>query len=516
MVSRIVGIDLGTTYSAVAVTDESGTPHILWNRDGAATMPSVVMLQDFGNGDEPLVGAQAKEMAATAPDDVVQHVKRHMGDPTWRFDSASGASYTAEEISALILKRLKADAEAALGEPVTDAVVTVPAYFDDARRTATRQAGQIAGLNVVRVLNEPTAAALCYGFGANAHATVLVYDLGGGTFDATLVRIEGGTFNVLGTDGDRNLGGFDFDNALALHIAARMEEQGAVNVLDDLDTAAALREKAEQAKRTLSTAPGANVLVTHGGQRYRVQVRAEEFLDLTRSLVRRTEEIVEDVLDEGDVAWNELDAVLLVGGSTRMPAVRGMLEAKWGRPIPATVNPDEAVALGAAVQASIEEQAGVDQALLPQPHPSALLRVSDVTSQALGALVTKGMEDDTLVNVVIIGRNAKVPARASQGFRTRVDQSRVTVQVTEGDDTDPDFVTRIGTAVIDLAAPFPQGTPVTLAYSYDNDQMIQIEVYDGRDGSFAGRFEIQRDANMTPAAVAESQQKVAGLDISWG
>ena len=201
---RAVGIDLGTTNSAVAVMHPAG-PEILRNREGDNVTPSVVLFQDFGQGDEPLVGALAKLQATDSPEDIVQHAKRYIGDPYWLFDSAAGGQYSATEVSALILKRLKQDAELALGEVVSDAVITVPAYFDDARRTATKQAGAMAGLNVLRVINEPTAAALAYGFGGEVSATVLVYDLGGGTFDVTALRIDAHHFDVLATDGDRNL-----------------------------------------------------------------------------------------------------------------------------------------------------------------------------------------------------------------------------------------------------------------------------------------------------------------------
>jgi molecular chaperone DnaK len=209
-VGEIVGIDLGTTFSAVARMNELGKPEIIRNRDGDNIMPSVVLFQ----GDIPIVGKMAKHSAATAPDDVVQYVKRAMGDPTWRFETSEGKSFRPEEISALILKRLKEDAELALGTTVTDAVITVPAYFDDARRRATIDAGKIAGLDVRRVLNEPTAAALAYGLDTAGIGTVLVYDLGGGTFDVTVLQIHDGIFDIRATHGDRNLGGFDWDNAL--------------------------------------------------------------------------------------------------------------------------------------------------------------------------------------------------------------------------------------------------------------------------------------------------------------
>ena len=243
-----IGIDLGTTNSAIAVVRPDGRPEILKNREGAATTPSVVLFQDFGGGDEPLVGEQAKRQAGINPTDVVQHVKRYMGDASWRFDSESGAQYSPEEVSAIVLKRLKEDAELALGASVTDAVITVPAYFDDSRRIATKHAGQIAGLNVLRVLNEPTAAALSYGVENNSGGHVLVYDLGGGTFDVTILRIAGAEFEVVATDGDRNLGGFDFDNVLMNYLNDELKKQGAPDSFEDVSLMVQLREQAEDVK----------------------------------------------------------------------------------------------------------------------------------------------------------------------------------------------------------------------------------------------------------------------------
>ena len=291
-----VGIDLGTTNSAVSVVRPTGKPEVLKNKEGDSITPSVVLFQSFGGPDEPLVGEQAKRQAAAFPDDIVQHVKRYMGDPSWRFDSSSGAQYSAEEVSAIILKRLKEDAEIALGEEVTDAVITVPAYFDDARRTATKQAGQIAGLNVLRVLNEPTAAALSYGIDADANGTVLVYDLGGGTFDVTILKIAGTEFEVIATDGDRNLGGFDFDNALMSYLNEELKKQGAPDALEDIALMASLREKAEFAKKALSTVPKTNVQFSANDQHYRVPLTREEFNEVTQSLMVRTQELVADVL----------------------------------------------------------------------------------------------------------------------------------------------------------------------------------------------------------------------------
>ena len=324
--SQAIGIDLGTTYSAVSVLSETGQPTILMNQDGDNLTPSVVFFQSFDGKDEPLVGIQAKNLAASQPENVVQYVKRQIGNPNWKFDSPSDVVYGAEEISAIILKRLKEGAENALGEEIKDAVITVPAYFDDARRTATKHAGEIAGLNVLRVLNEPTAAALAYGISSEKNETVLVYDLGGGTFDVTLMKISNGEFDVIGTDGDRNLGGFDFDNVLSMIIAEKMEAQGAEDIYTDEKITAVLREKAESVKRSLTTVEQTNVFVDYKSKNYKIPVTRSEFEEASKSLMNRTEELLDDVMEESGLAWSEVDRVLLIGGSTRMPMVHKKLE----------------------------------------------------------------------------------------------------------------------------------------------------------------------------------------------
>ncbi|TQL69077.1 molecular chaperone DnaK [Nocardioides albertanoniae] len=528
---RAIGIDLGTTFSATAVLESTGEPVILPSADGDATTPSVVLFQDFGSGDEPLVGAMAKHQAATAPLDVVQFVKRHMGDPHWRFDSSAGETYTAEEVSAIILKRLKQDAELALDTDVTDAVITVPAYFDDARRTATRQAGKIAGLNVLRVLNEPTAAALAYGLDETRDATVLVYDLGGGTFDVTLMRIQDTTFDVVATDGDRNLGGFDFDNALIQYVADELAEQGATGVLDDMDALALLRERAEMAKRTLTTVASTNVTVTIGGKPYRVKVSRTDFEKACRSLLNRTRELVEDVLDQGRIGWKQVDEVLLVGGSTRMPMIREMVTSLSGKKPATDINPDEAVALGAAIQAAIEQstqpsgqgaapdetrhpEQAPEQTFGPAPFSGRDVTVRDVTSQALGVIVLEDAEHDREANLVVIGRNTKVPAEESRQVRTTYDsQTQVEVRVTQGDDTDPAFVVEIGRSMLSLP-PYPQGAPLRITYHYDVDQTVFVELEDLTANRSLGTFEVERVANLTAAQVELAEAKIRAITVN--
>lgn len=508
--SRAVGIDLGTTYSAVAILRDTGEPEVLANRDGENITPSVVLFQAFDGRDEPLVGTMAKHSAASAPEDVVQFVKRNMGDSAWRFNSTSGAAYSAEEVSAIILRRLKEDAELALGEPVTDAVITVPAYFDDARRTATRHAGKIAGLNVLRVLNEPTAAALSFGLDTSAEGTVLVYDLGGGTFDVTLMRISGGEFDVLGTDGDRNLGGFDFDNRLIEYIAAKVEEQGGPDLLDDNAQVVALREKAEMAKRSLTTVATTTVHVSADGRPFRVAVERSEFERITADLVNRTRDLTQHVLEEAGVSWGEVDHVLLVGGSTRMPMIRSLVEKLAGKAADRSVHPDEAVALGAAIQAAMEDSAatGADIALFEGSAPV----IADVTSQSLGVIQVDG-DTGRDVNTIVIPRNSKIPAKLSTDGYTMVDnQTSINVQVTEGDDTNPDYVVEIGSKDLPIP-PYPKGAPVRVTYAYDIDQTVFVELTDLTANKSLGTFTLDRLANLTDDQVNAAARKVSSLSV---
>lgn len=509
--ARAIGIDLGTTYCAVAVLRDTGEPEILPNRDGEDITPSVVLFQDYGGTvDEPLVGTMAKHSAASSPDDVVQFVKRHIGDPSWRFDSSGGSSYTAEEISAIILKRLKEDAELALGETVHDAVITVPAYFDDARRTATKHAGKIAGLNVLRVLNEPTAAALSFGLDTSAEGTVLVYDLGGGTFDVTLMRIHDGEFDVLGTDGDRNLGGFDFDNRLIEYIAGEVEAEGGPELLGDSAQVAVLREKAEMAKRSLTTVATTTVHVSAEGKPYRVQVQRKEFERITADLLRRTEDLTETVLEDAGLTWSQVDHLLLVGGSTRMPMVRELVERLAGRPADRSVHPDEAVALGAAIQAAVEQSSAVGEQLdLFEGQP---LVVSDVTSLALG-VITVADDLRTKVNTIVIPRNSKIPTKQSEDLLTIHDnQTSLHVEVTQGDDTDPQYVVVVGDKTLSLP-PYPKGAPIRVIYAYDIDQTIFVELIDLTTNNSLGTFEVDRLANLNNDQLETAMARVSGLSV---
>lgn len=507
---RVLGIDLGTTYSAISIISSTGIPEVLKNREGEEATPSVVLFQEVDGKDEPLVGSMAKHSAALAPESIVQFVKRFMGDPHHVFTSSTGTTYRPEETSALILKKLKEDAELALGEPVRDVVITVPAYFDDARRTATKQAGAIAGLNVLRLLNEPTAAALAFGISGDFPGTVLVYDLGGGTFDVTLLSIDNGSFDVIGTDGDRNLGGFDFDNELMTYIAGEVVEQGGPDLLVDPHATADLREKAEMAKRSLTNVEKTSVHLSASGVSYRVQVSREIFELRTKSLLQRTQDMAELLLERHNVNWQQIDHVLLVGGSTRMPMVRRMVEQISGTEIERGIDPDLVVALGAAVQGGMTLAESKGSHLLIGGESA--LRISDVTSQALGVIT---LSDDLTkrINSVVIPRDAKVPAKHTIVLHTVTDQqANIEIKVTEGDDPDPRYVQVAGEKHLPIT-PRPKDSPFQLTYAYDIDQVIFVELVDLTSGESAGTFEVDRQASLPEDQVKIAATKINSLTI---
>ncbi|MEU3412031.1 Hsp70 family protein [Streptomyces sp. NPDC006658] len=532
----MVGIDLGTTYCAVAVADRSGSPSILRNREGENITPSVVMFQ----GDTVVVGSQAKRSAATAPDHVVQFVKRYMGETNPVYHSESGTPYRPEEISALLLKRLKEDAEIVLGEPVEQAVITVPAYFDDVRRKATQDAGRLAGFEVLRIVNEPTAAALAYGLeqssvddggeDGDSGATignVLVYDLGGGTFDVTVMRVEDGDYTVIATDGDRNLGGFDWDGALMNHLNGAFMASGGPDLNEDSGLQAELRDKAEIAKRTLSNAPQAVAMLSAGGRHEQIRVTREKFEEITAELLDRTRIITEAVLEEARLGWDDIDRILLVGGSTRMPMVQELIRRLSGREPERGIAQDEVVALGAALVAldaavraeaaeekrkyvgsgaSVESAPGDGLARLTKGKVKS---IKDVTSQSLGMVTTDVENHDRRFNTVIIPHNTPVPAKKSDIFLTLFDrQRRLRVQVTEGDEEELAYVKIVGESTIEIPQ-YPKGAPFEVFYSYDVDGIIHVEVKDGTTGRWLGEFELERPDNLSPAELAEFGDRVA-------
>ncbi len=499
---RVLGIDLGTTYSAMAVVGELGKPEIITNREGERITPSVVLFQ----GAEPIVGTLASRSAMACPQDVVQFVKRQMGNPAWEFVTSEGQAFRPEEISALILQRLRKDAEEMTGHTFDRAVITVPAYFNDAQRKATQDAGRIAGLEVLRVLNEPTAAALAFGIDSSSTGTVLVYDLGGGTFDVTVMRVEAGELEVLATGGDRNLGGFDWDNATMNWLNERFMAAGGSSLLEDPSSQAAqdLREKAEMAKRTLSQGQKAMVMLSHGGVTERIELARQDFEAATSDLLERTQMHVDMTLEDAGLDWPAIDRLLLVGGSTRMPAVTQLVESISGKTPERNVNPDEIVAMGAAIVAELldTESERLDD-----------VDIQDVTSHGLGTVVLRDGRPGT-ENSIIIPRNTPIPSQRSRVYYTVEDQqSAVEVEITEGDDIELDYVCIVGTSTVPIPA-YPADAPIEIFLDFDANGIIGVSVVDLTANKPLGTFTVDRQANLSGDEIEASTRRLSTMEVS--
>lgn len=502
----IIGIDLGTTNTVVAVIDETDRPEILRNGEGANTTPSVVYLTKG----EAIVGTPARHQRLVSDTDVIERVKPHMGDPDWRRVTSDGERHSAEQISAFILRKVCDDASTALGSEVTRAVITVPAYFDEARRQATRDAGRIAGLTVERVLSEPTAAALAYGLRDRDAGNVLVYDLGGGTFDVTVLRVEDGDFDVVTTTGDAQLGGGDFDDRLETWANTKVVEGGGTDVDDSDDPGARgrLREQCESAKHRLSGGESASIFTEVG----ELTITREEFQELVHDLLQRTRILTEDALrrarEEAGIAVEDLDEVLLVGGSTRIPAVRALVAEITGKTPNQRLHPDEAVAIGAAAQAEL-----LDAEAEKRESRIGDRSISDVTSHGLG-LVSLDADQTGDVNNVIIPGGSKIPAQSHQEFYTVVeDQRSALMRITVGDDTDPDRVHVItederGVPIPLPPPPYPKESPIKVTVSYDVDGIVHVAAVDGRTGRSLGDIEIERANNLDRTEVKRLENEL--------
>ena len=516
MANRIYGIDLGTTNSAIAVF-ENDEARIIKNMDGFETTPSVVFFTgiDSGGNDESLVGVQAKNSAATSPADVVQFVKRLIGNKGSAFNhcAPSGKEYTPEMISALILKKICQDAEQFVGgNAVRDVVITVPAYFDDARRIATKQAGKIAGLNVVRVINEPTAAAIAFGLDLTQKGKVLVYDLGGGTFDVTIMDINEGEFDVVATGGDSQLGGINFDQKIMSLIINQLNEQGCeINDEDDA-LLADLREKAEKTKLQLSGVEHARPVFTINSITYRIDISRDAFEAEAQPLMQRTQLLLEEVLAAKNLSWSDIDHLLVVGGSTRIPMVKKLLENLSGKEVVYKVDPDTAVAQGAAIFASTLSTSGESSDEQQSTGLSKNISVSDVTSQSLGVITVDSIDRNKRINTIIIPHNTKIPTKKSEVVHTIDDnQTRIKIDVTEGEDSDVEYVRIIGGSVLTMPA-YPKGSPIEIIYAYDPDQTIFIEVIDKVANKSLGTFEIERESNLTDVQI-ENATNIIGKAV---
>lgn len=503
----IIGIDLGTTFSVGAWVDDSGIPHVANSREGGNSTPSVVMFDE----NEIIIGKEAKNNAELAPENVVQFVKRNMGDKAYSFLTEDDKEFTAEEISAMILRRVKEDCETCMGEPVTKAVITVPAYFSDAQRQSTMDAGKIAGLDVQAIINEPTAAALAYGAGQRGTAQkVMVYDLGGGTFDVTIMEIRpDGTIKVLATHGNRNLGGVNFDNELITYVRTRFEQESGVEDLEEDDEfMQVLRGKCEQAKLALSGSERTFVAVSAQRKKQKIEITRAVFESLILPIIEETEVDIDIALEDSGLQPRDLDKVLLVGGSSRIPAVRAFVQKKLNIAPSAELNPDEVVAVGAAIYGKNLSAASASMENAPVCDGAAPEKeiFQDVNSHGLGIVAED--ENGRPMNYILIPRNQPIPTVGRRTFGTVIDdQAEVELNVTEGDDEDLSYVTVIGTAYISIQ-PHPAGAPITVELSYDRNGIITGQVYDELLEEYAGEIRIDRTANMPEQEVQARAQRL--------
>lgn len=501
-----IGIDLGTTFSAVAAVNNEGKAEIITNRDGERTTPSVVMFEDG----VVVVGEQAKENSVVAPYSVCQFVKRQMGKKSYSFDVSMNEKYTAEEISAMILKRLKEDAEATTGNQVEGAVITVPAYFDDAQRKATQDAGEIAGLNVLGIINEPTAAAVAYCHGnGDVDGNVMVYDLGGGTFDITIMKLSKnlGQVDILATTGNRNLGGFDLDNAIITKVINEFSQKYGMDLEDDDTACQDLRIKAENAKKALSNRPKTNISIVSQGKAMKVEITREEFESMIKGFLDSTKASMEIALDDAGLKWNEISKILLVGGSTRVPAVQNMIKQVSGIEASHELNPDEAVAIGAAYYADSLNSKKTGET----SKADKVINVKDVNSHSLGIIAHNDLGQSTAS--FILSRNTPLPASDEKTFWTCDDgQTRIFLQVVEGEDEDPDYDTIIGTTNIVLTER-PKGSPISVSMQYDVNGLIHVRVKDLIDNKDLGEMTIEREANLSDDDVKNKKDIISDINI---
>jgi molecular chaperone DnaK len=507
--AKAIGIDLGTTMSAMAYVNDVGKPEIIPNSEGERLTPSAIRIR----GGERVVGRKAKNSAVADPENVFRFIKRYMSDPKHIFQDESGQQYRPEELSALILKKLKQNAEKALGEEVKQAVITVPAYFGDLERQRTKQAGEIAGFEVLDIINEPTAAAIAYGLKQTQdNLTILVYDLGGGTFDVTIMRVEGeGELTVLSSDGDKYLGGKDFDEAICKFFAEQFQAKHQVDPLaESLQTYQDFMLKAEAAKIDLSGDVETPVNLTAQGKTHNLDFTLEDFEKLISSGIAKTQGLTEDVLSDAKLDWGKVDRVLLVGGSTRIPLAQKMLKELTGKEPEMGINPDEVVAVGAAIYA-----AGLGGIPVRGAGGKALpsLKIRNVTAHSLG-IITEN-EQGKEINSKLILKNTQIPAEEEGIFTTIKDnQTEVRLQIIQGEDENPEYCTKVGdAAVLKGIPPQPKGKPqIKVWLSYDPSGIIHLRAEDLGSSSQISA-EIENKALLSGEELKRATAEVAALRV---
>ena len=495
--SKIIGIDLGTTNSCVAVM-EGGKPTVIANAEGARTTPSIVAFTKTG---ERLVGEPAKRQAVTNAEKTISSIKRDMGTDNGR--TIDGKKYSPQQISAMILQKLKADAESYLGEKVTEAVITVPAYFNDAQRQATKDAGKIAGLEVKRIINEPTAAALAYGLDNEKEQKIMVYDLGGGTFDVSIIEIGDGVIEVLATNGDTHLGGDDFDNKIINWMLSEFKKAEGVDLSGDKIAMQRLKEAAEKAKKELSSAMTTNInlpfitATADGPKHFDMNLSRAQFDELTRDLVEKTAIPVQNAMRDAGLTNADLGQVLLVGGSTRIPAVQDKVRQLTGKEPSKSLNPDECVAIGASIQGGkLAGDAGAGDILLLDVTPLSL------SIETLGGVATR-----------LIERNTTIPTKKSQVFSTAADnQSAVTINVVQGERQFARDNKSLGQFNLDGIAPAPRGIPqIEVTFDIDANGIVNVSAKDLGTGK-EQHITITAGSNMSDADIEKAVKEAAEFE----
>ena len=494
---KIIGIDLGTTNSCVAVM-EGGKPTVIANQEGARTTPSIVAFTKTG---ERLVGEPAKRQAVTNAEKTISSIKRHMG--TDYKVTIDGKSYTPQEISAMILQKLKADAEAYLGETVSEAVITGPAYFNDAQRQATKDAGKIAGLDVKRIINEPTAAALAYGLDNEKEQKIMVYDLGGGTFDVSIIEIGDGVIEVLATNGDTHLGGDDFDNKIIQWMLDEFKKAEGVDLSGDKMAMQRLKEAAEKAKKELSSAMTTNInlpfitATAEGPKHFDMNLTRAKFDELTRDLVDKTAIPVQNAMKDAGLNYSDLGQVLLVGGSTRIPAVQDKVRALTGKEPSKSLNPDECVAIGASIQGGkLAGDAGAGDILLLDVTPLSL------SIETMGGVATR-----------LIERNTTIPTKKSQIFSTAADnQTAVDINVVQGERQFAKDNKSLGQFRLDGIAPAPRGIPqIEVTFDIDANGIVNVSAKDLGTGK-EQHITITAGSNMSDSDIEKAVKEAAEFE----
>lgn len=535
---KYIGIDLGTTFSVTAYINDDGQAQVINNQEGENITPSAVLFEDGST----IVGSDAKSSSILNPERYVAFAKREMGSKRKKF-SINGETYSPEEISALILKKLKHDSEAALGEDVLGAVITVPAYFTDAQRMSTQHAAQLADLPVLAIINEPTAAALAYGItkGNDEKKTILVYDLGGGTFDVSIMRFDKESIEILSSAGDSRLGGYDFDQHIINWFSEQAKTQGA-DINDDMIAQQTLQLEAERAKKSLSSGRNkVKITITVLGKPISAELTKQEFENMIRPLIDQSISLLNSALDEANLEYEDLNKILLVGGSTRIPLVREMIKDETSIDPSMDIHPDEVVAIGAAYHA-IERakvihaeqithkdeaigrhQSSIDDKITLQrpnidiasvPEVDTHYTFVDRTSHGIGVEIW----DEDLgisVNSVVLPANSAMPAEGYRDYVTVDDyQTSILLTIRQGESKELKYTTVIGETELSLR-PKPKDSPIRVVISCDTDSIIHVHVIDLVDNENLGEMRINRVANMTEDEVQRAKNKLGKLNIEW-